>query len=107
MWAMSPGMRGPDLSTELATITAINSGSGPDGGWGLLPGRVTQAPPQPVGLTSRAKPLNAAGAVPPLSTFFFHHWAPQKRTWPDAVWSPTTNVPPPGANPKTSVLAVA
>jgi hypothetical protein len=58
----------------------MNAGSGPAGGGALLPGSVLQPVPQLGVDGSFAKPLNAAGADPPLSEFSFHHWAPQKVT---------------------------
>ena len=50
-----------------------------------------------------AKPLKLFGAGPPLSEFSFAQCAPQNVTLPVALWSPTTNAPPPGAKAKTSV----
>src|SRR3954467_14613165 len=68
------------------------------GGLEVLPGWVFQVPPQVgVGLLV-SKPLNAAGAVPPLRGLSLAHWAPQKDTWvPLAVLaSPVAKSPPVG-----------
>src|SRR6516165_6581078 len=75
----------------------MKAGSGPLGGGGLLPGLVDQLVPQggrPAGTFS--KPLNEAGAEPPLKSFSFHHCEPQKVTAvPIAAFPlPITNVPP-------------
>ena len=71
---MSPEIVGPDLVIELEAITAMNGGTVAGGGE-LFPGWVTQVPPQVGGvkLVSSAKPLNAAGAAPPLSEFSVAH----------------------------------
>jgi len=39
---------------------------------------VLQVAPQLGVLGILAKPLNAAGAAPPLRVFIVHHWLPQK-----------------------------
>src|SRR5690349_6201954 len=77
----------------------MNAGNGPAGGGGLLPGAVDHVVPhagRPLGAFSN--PLNAAGAAPALTSFSFHHCAPQKVTSvPVAAFpSPITNVPPVG-----------
>src|SRR6185437_8608658 len=75
----------------------MNAGSGPAGGGGLLPGSVDQVAPHAGRLAGAfSKPLNAAGAEPPLRSFRFHHCAPQNVTAVPtaALPSPITNVPP-------------
>ena len=74
-------MTEPDLVIELATITVMVRETVAGGG-GLLPGPVFHVPPQTGGcaLVTLPKPLNAAGAGPPLSAFRFAHCAPQKVT---------------------------
>jgi hypothetical protein len=87
----------PDFETELETSTAMKAGSGPGGGGGLEPGSVDQSIPQATPLLGLdSKPLNAAGAVPPLSVFRFHYCAPQNVTFvPTAAFpSPITKLPP-------------
>src|SRR4051794_25494470 len=79
MPSMSPEIVLPFLSMLPATIASITGGNGPAGGSELLPGPVVHEPPQPP-VTSLAKPLNAAGAVPPESVLSFHHCAPQNVT---------------------------
>src|SRR5205823_1827364 len=91
---------------ELDTITAMEAGSGPVGGGALFPGAVDQPPPHAGRLAGAfAKPLNAAGAPPPLRSFAFHHCAPQNVTAvPIAAFlSPIANVPP-AAPAKISTL---
>ena len=80
MCTVSPEIVGPDLLIELETITAISEGSGPAGRGGLSPGPVVQSVGQAAVGGVVSKPLNAAGAVPPLRPFSFHHLAPQKLT---------------------------
>jgi hypothetical protein len=75
---VSPAIVGPDLSIELETITAISEGSGPAGGGGLLPGPVVQFVPHAAVAGSVSKPLNAAGAAPPLRLLSFDHLAPRR-----------------------------
>src|SRR6266487_4793916 len=94
MCTVSPEICEPDCDTELVTITPMNSGSGPAGGCGLLPGPVVQ-PVLQIGVAGlSAKPLKLAGAAPPLSVLSFHHCAPQNVTWvPLALLpSPIVNV---------------
>src|SRR5438445_5550721 len=95
MWTVFPEIVEPDCEIELETITPISAGSGGAGGGGLLPGAVVQLTPHAGLAGALAKPLNAAGALPPESELTFHHCAPQKVTEPVALWSPTTNAPPP------------
>src|SRR5215472_10411141 len=107
MWPVSPEIFGPDADTELATMTPRYSGKGPSGGAELPPGRLTQPVPQAGTAGAAAKPLNCAGAVPPLRLFACHQMSPQNSTCPVALWSPTTNVPPPGANAYAYAVPVA
>src|SRR2546430_15074632 len=82
-----PGSVEPDLVIELETITAMNSGSGPGGGFALLPGPVVQLVPHVTLGGFFSKPLNAAGALPPVRLFRLDHCAPQKVTEvPIAAW---------------------
>ena len=78
---MLPAIVEPDFVIELATITVME---GPIllGGWELFPGLVVHVPPQAGGfiLVESAKPLNAAGAGPPLREFCLAHCAPQNVT---------------------------
>src|SRR4051812_11216100 len=96
MCTVSPEIVGPDLPIELETTTAISEGSGPAGGGGLLPGPVVQSVPHAAVAGVVSKPLNAAGAAPPLRLLSFHHWAPQKVTSVPtaALLSPITKFPP-------------
>src|SRR3954462_8612404 len=91
-----------DLSTRLATSTAIHSGT-LAGTWSK-PGDAVQPLPSAV-----AKPLKLAGATPPLSLFAVHHDGLQKVTAPVADPSPTTNIPPAGTayttTPRVALLA--
>ena len=94
---MLPEIVEPDFEMELDTITAMKAGSGPAGGGALVPGAVDQPTPHAGRLAGEfAKPLNAAGAPPPLRSFDFHHCAPQNVTAvPIAAFrSPITNAPP-------------
>jgi hypothetical protein len=75
---VSPEIVGPDLSIALETITAVNDGSGPAGGGGLLPGLVVQFVPHVTTAGEFSKPLNAAGAAPPERLFSFDHSAPRR-----------------------------
>src|SRR5437763_3932905 len=104
---VSPESCEPDLLMELVTITAMYSGSGPAGGPALLPGSVLQPVPQEGAAGVSAKPLNVAGALPPLRLFAFAHCAPQNCTVPVALLSPMTNAPPLGAAPNTVAVLVA
>jgi hypothetical protein len=76
-----PEITEPDLVIELATITVI-LGATVAGGGALLPGSVLHMPPQAggLGVITSAKPLNAAGAAPPLTLFSFDHCALQNVT---------------------------
>src|SRR6187549_2599973 len=96
MCTVFPAIVGPDLATELATITAMNEGNGPAGSGGLLPGPVAQLVPQVTVAGAVSNPLNDAGAAPPERLFSFDHCAPQKVTdVPTAAfWSPMTKLPP-------------
>jgi len=107
MCFVSPEICEPDLLIELDTITAMYAGNGPAGGEELLPVSLLQPVPHDGAAGLEAKPLNEAGAAPPLSSFAFDHWAPQNSTVPVAVSSPTTNAPPPGAAPNTVAVLVA
>src|SRR5215831_7738344 len=100
-------MATPDCETELDTITPRYSGNGPAGGDELPPTRVTQLVPQAGTDGEAARPLNAGGGVPPLRVFDVHQVSPQNSTDPDALWSPTTKVPPPGANSYAKARPVA
>src|SRR6266481_740265 len=96
-WTVLPEIVEPDFEMELDTITAMKAGSGPAGGGGLFPGAVDQVTPQAGRLPGAfSKPLNEAGAAPPLRSFNFHHCAPQNVTAvPIAAFlSPITKVPP-------------
>src|SRR5579862_1568895 len=74
----------------------MNCGSGPAGGFELLPGRVVNGPlhGSPAAGYS-AKPLNEAGALPLSTSSTFHHCAPQNVTDAPrtALPSPITNAP--------------
>src|SRR4051794_31402729 len=67
------------------------------GGCELLP--VAAVQPCPQSGVVLENPAKLAGAAPPLSGFFFAHWASQYVTDdPTAAFlSPITNVPPPGS----------
>jgi len=86
-------------------------------GGGLLPPAVVNAPEQTfagvfVGsVIVPSKPLNADGAVPPLSVFSCHHESPHQVTVEepaaDAVTSPSVNAPRLGkANTIADVLSL-
>src|SRR5437868_5179686 len=68
----------PFFVTVLGTMTPMYDGT-PLVGGGLLPPVVVHALPQPIGglvdgsVIAPAKPLNADGATPPLSTFCAAH----------------------------------
>src|SRR5262249_25053270 len=99
----------PDCEIELETSTAMKLGRGPVGGFELLPGPVDQLAPHAgsmLGLFS--KPLNAAGADPPFSVFFFDHCDPQNVTFVEtaALPSPITKWPP-AEVPKIRIVVVA
>src|SRR5512132_2484820 len=96
MWTALPEIDEPDLLIELETITAMYGGSGPAGGCGLLPGPVVQFVPQFTVTGVFSKPLNAAGAVPPVRPFNFQHCEPQPGTAVPTVafWFPITQFPP-------------
>jgi hypothetical protein len=84
------------LVIELEAITAINCDT-LAGGLEPLPGAVVQRSPHCGGLLGvlLAKPLNEAGADPPLSELSFDHRAPQNVILLPiaAFWSPTTKDP--------------
>src|SRR5438093_947590 len=82
MCGVVPVICEPFFTAESVEITPMNAGNGPAGGGALLPGSVLQVAVGPhVGWAGLfAKPLNAAGAVPPVRTFRLAHWAPQKVT---------------------------
>ena len=69
MCTVLPEIVDPDIEIELDTITAMKVGSGPAGGGVLLPGSVDQVTPQAGAGGVSSKPLNAAGAAPPLTLF--------------------------------------
>jgi hypothetical protein len=69
----------PDWLMEVETTTAMYDGT-LEGGPELLPGCVVQVWPHAGIVRLLSKPLNAAGAVPPLSPFNFHHCEPQNVT---------------------------
>src|SRR6266511_1058425 len=96
MCTVLPEIVEPDWLIELETITAISAGSGPGGGGGLLPVDVVQFVPHVTVGGDFSKPLNEAGAVPPLRLFSFHHLAAQKVTavQTTALLSPITKFPP-------------
>src|SRR6266545_2056924 len=104
MWTVLPEIVEPDLLIELETITAMSAGSGPGGGDALLPGDVVQLVPHVTVGGDFSKPLNEAGAVPPVRLFRFHHCAPQKVTEVPtaALLLPMTKLPPPATTQKTS-----
>src|SRR4051812_19470448 len=80
MLRMSPEIVEPDFLIFVETITAMKGGTAA-GGFELLPGRLVQVPPQVVaGRARSAKPLNDAGAPPPVRSFSFHHSAPHHST---------------------------
>ena len=55
------------------------------GGGAELPGSVVQFTPQTGAGVESSKPLKAAGPVPPLSEFSFHHCAPEGHRLPDGA----------------------
>ena len=79
---MSPEMVLPLFVTELTTTTPMNAGNGGATGLPLFPGDAVHVPPQAggVALTAEANPLNALGALPPLSASRSAHCAPQNVT---------------------------
>ena len=94
---MLPEMPDPVFVTELATITRIVDGSvagKPEG----APVLDVQLPLQKggLGVVLSAKPLNAAGAEPPLNLLDFAHCGPQKVTFcpTTALRSPMTKLGP-------------
>src|SRR5438270_5827602 len=97
MWTVSPKIVEPDWLIECETMTAMNVGSGPGGGGGLSPGDVVQLVPHVTAGGDFSKPLNEAGAVPPVRPFSFHHSALQNVTeFPTTAFlSPMTKLPPP------------
>src|SRR6516165_4852148 len=80
MCTVLPEIFEPDLVVLLVTMMPMYDGSGPFGGFALLPGPVVQSTPQLGVAGVAAKPLKLAGAGPPLSVLSFHHCAPQKVT---------------------------
>src|ERR1051325_2630265 len=107
MWTVSPWIVEPDLVIRLDTITAMNSGSGPAGGCPLLPGGAVQLVPHVTVAGFVSKPLNEAGAPPPVRLFSDDHCAPQKVTFVPtaALLSPITKFPPLATPQKTNVEA--
>lgn len=73
MCTVFPEIVEPDCEIELETITPISAGSGAAGGGELFPGAAVQLAPHAGLAAPRAKPLNAAGALPPVSELSFHH----------------------------------
>src|SRR5438128_1110527 len=67
MCGVLPEICEPDLVIELDTITAMYAGRGGFGGPALFPGSVLQLVPHAGVFGLSAKPLNEAGAAPPLS----------------------------------------
>src|SRR6266480_1386112 len=96
MCTVSPEIVEPDWLMELETTTAMKAGRGPGGGGVLLPGSVDHWVPHAAVEGVSSKPLNAAGADPPLSVLSFDHCAPQKVTLVPraALPSPITKLPP-------------
>src|SRR5438445_4645480 len=106
MCGVVPVICEPFFTAESVEITPMNAGSGPAGCGALLPGSVLHVSRHVDWAGLFAKPLNDAGAVPPLRTFRLAHWAPQKVTALPLPLepSPTTNEPRPGASAKTSIV---
>src|SRR6266496_4453971 len=106
MWIELPEIAEPDLLTELVTITAMNAGSGPDGGGAELPGAVIQSTPQAGVRGAGAKPLKLLESFPAPARLFWVHCAPQNitRSPTPACWEPMTKLPPPGANENPIVV---
>jgi len=104
MCTVLPEIVEADLMIELETITAMNSGSGPGGGCALLPGPVVQFVPHVTLGGFFSKPLNEAGALPPVRLFSFDHCAPQNVTEVPiaALLSPITKLPPLATTQKTN-----
>ena len=105
MCTVLPWIVEPDFVIELETITAMNAGSGPGGGFALLPGPVVQFVPHVTLAGFFSKPLNEAGALPPVRLFSIDHCAPQKVTEVPiaALLSPITKLPPLAKTQKTNV----
>src|SRR5436190_1261893 len=99
----------PDFTALLVVKTPMNDGMPDDGGGGLVPPDVDQAPPHVGGGVlvgtgaPGANPFIADGAGPPDNLFAFDHELSHHVTVPPpaALVSPTTNVPP-GANANTT-----
>src|SRR5204863_7623289 len=105
MCTVLPEICDPDLDTELVTITPMNSGSGPAGGCGLLPGPVVQFAPQLGVAGLSTKPLKLAGAEPPLSVLSIHHCAPLNVTWVPLALLPSPIANRPGGEAVTEPAA--
>src|SRR6476661_1717713 len=100
MCGASPLIVEPLWPMDDDTMTARYDGTD-DGGFELLPGCVVQLVSEGENAGAVAKPLNAAGAAPPLRLLSFHHCAPQYVTEVPtaAFWSPITKVPPAAGSP--------
>src|SRR5919199_958543 len=105
MCTVSPWIVEPVLVIVLETITAMNSGSGAGGGCPLLPGGAVQFVPHVTVGGFVSKPLNEAGAPPPLRLLRLDHCAPQKVNAVPiaALLSPITKLPPVATTQKTNV----
>jgi hypothetical protein len=103
----------PDFTALFVVNTPMNEGTPDDGGGGLVPPVVDQAPPHAAGGVlvgtgaPGANPFIADGAVPSEKVFTFAHELSHHVTVPPpALVSPTTNVPP-GGNANTTAVALA
>src|SRR5438552_13151720 len=75
-----PTLTDPFCRAELVTIMAMYSGSGPADGGLALPFAMLQPTPQLGNVDVCPKPLNLAGAEPPLRRLSLDHWPPQNVT---------------------------
>ena len=109
MPTMFPEIELPDFTTDEVMSVPMYAGSEATGDESL-PGPVVHVPPQTGGveLGAAAKPLNDAGAPPPVSVLRLDHCEPQKVTFDEpacaAEASPSTNAPREG---KANTIAVA
>src|SRR6476646_10101256 len=110
---MSPEIVLPLLVTELATTTPMNCGNGGATGLPLFPGDTVHVPPHAggVALKADANPLNAFGALPPLSALRSAHCAPQNVTSVAGVAAAAVRLPstkaPRSRNANTVAVAVS